>query len=90
MQIWQGSGLPQILTGQRRERLLCAFHRTGINRIEGDAFKKLRQGCCLRVTIRRKLHVNTAAEDALVARLDFAMPQKIKPRGIHSENKRKT
>ena len=73
-----GGGLQCVLLQERREGLLRAFHRAAINRIQRLALHVFRQRGGLQMALRRKIHVNSSAEDPLVTRLDLAVSHKKK------------
>src|SRR5215472_10379996 len=65
----------------RRERLLHALHRAGVNRVNRLALQIFRQLFRLALAAWRKVHVNAPAENPLVPRLDLAVPDEQQPRG---------
>ena len=71
---------------RRRERLLDALHRAGIDGVNRLHAQIIRQDLRLPLAARREIHVNAPAENALVARLDLAVPDKQQPRGGRLRN----
>jgi hypothetical protein len=66
---------------RRRKRLLHALHRAGVNGVNRFGAHIIRQNFRLPPAARRKVHVNPAAKNFLVTRLDFAVTDEQQPRG---------
>ena len=66
---------------RRRERLLDALHRTGVNRVNRFAAQVIRENFRLLLAVRRQVHVNPSAESALILRFDFRMADQQKSGG---------
>ncbi len=69
---------------QRRERLLNALHRAGVNGVEFLSAQEIRQRCGLFMTARRNVHVHASAKHFLVARFDFCVADEVKTSERHA------
>src|SRR5665213_580190 len=66
---------------RRRQLLLDAFHRAGVNRINRFSAQIIGENFRLPFAAGRKVHVNPPAEFFLVTRLDFAVADEQQARG---------
>ncbi len=63
----------RAIVQERRERLLDALHRAGVNRVNFLPRRNFARIFACSMAARRKVHVNRPAEDFLVTRLDFGV-----------------